>query len=85
MEAIPPYHPTKEITGKSVNKKCEKWNTGDHNRITIKVIHTLLQQIILPRFPLASNSKDIFKRYLSVCSCFRDTLCLASQSVLLDL
>lgn len=84
MEVIHPYHPTKEITGNSVNKKWEKQNFGNHNHITIKVIHRLLQQITLPRFALASNSKHIFKRYLFVRSCFRHTLRWASQSVFLD-
>lgn len=73
------------ITGNSVNKNWEKWNFGKHNHITVKVIHRLLQQLILPRFPLAAKSKYIFKRYLLfVCSCFRDKLFCGNQSILLD-
>lgn len=85
IEVIHPYHPTKEITGNSVNKKWEKQNSGNHSHITIKVIHRLLQQITLPRFPLASNSKHFFKSYLFVHSCFRHTLRRARQSVFFGL
>lgn len=78
------HHPAKEMTGNSVKKKWEEWNFGNHHHITTKVMHRFLRKIILPRVPLAANTKYIFRSYLLLYSCFRNTLCWAGKSVLLD-